>query len=454
MAQRTLTVNPDNYYALSNLSRYQCLSGNLKAAQHAAEHLKTLSQQPKFHTLDFATKAAEAFSYLGDDEGVLAVAKLSETDAESLSDAAALLMHLTAVAALRLGDDVKAKALWVQTLCSQPEMMLAQENLDDLRNPTGQRNTPFAYNLTDWLSKSILADVRAEIGMAVQRGDDESMRRAARRIFRKHPVLETLVPLLLDRGDIAAREIGLILALAMRTPALEQALRDFTLSPRGTDQQRMRAGRAAREAGLLGAKVMLWVQGEQQELLLMAFQIHHEPSSYQHAEDVQDMAEEAICAVREGKRDKARALLQEALSHEPDAPDLQMNLSRIYEADGDLKKADEMMRDIHQCHPEYFFGRTGMARIHIRAGQLDEAKVLLNPMLEISRIHASEFAALAVAEGELFLAKDKLDGVRQWVNLLKDVDPDNPAVRYLESLISDKQGPGRLAKQLSGKKTK
>ena len=195
--------------------------------------------------------------------------------------------------------------------------------------------------------------------------------------------------MLLDRGDAAAREIGLMLALAMRTPALEEALRDFTLSPRGTDEQRMRAGRAAREAGLLGPKVMLWVQGEQQELLLMAFQIHHEPSGYQHSEDVQDMAEEAIFAAREGNRNKARALLQEALSHEPDAPDLQMNLSRIYEANGDLKKADEMLRDIHQRHPDYFFGRTGMARLHIRAGKLDEARALLDPMLEMSRIHAS-----------------------------------------------------------------
>ena len=76
MAQRALVVDPDNYHALSNMSRYQCLSGNLHAAQHAAEHLKTLSQRPKFHTLDFATKAAEALSYLGDDAGVCAWPRL------------------------------------------------------------------------------------------------------------------------------------------------------------------------------------------------------------------------------------------------------------------------------------------------------------------------------------------------------------------------------------------
>jgi hypothetical protein len=64
-----------------------------------------------------------------------------------------------------------------------------------------------------------------------------------------------------------------------RTPKLLNALCDFAQGQRGTDNQRMQAGQVAREAGLLLPKVRLWVKGEQQELLLMGFQIHHSNTS-------------------------------------------------------------------------------------------------------------------------------------------------------------------------------
>ncbi len=451
-ARRTLAIDPNNYHALSNLCRYLCLSGKLKDAQQAATHLKALSQKQNFHTVDFATKAAEALSYLGDDAGVLAVSALAEADIEDASDESPFLLHLTAAATLRLGDEAQAKKLWAKAIRAQPGLMLAQENVDDLRKPEGERNAPFAYGLTYWLSAHIMTDVRAEMQTAVQRDDDESLARAARRIVRKHPSLEALVPVLLDRGDAAAREMGLMLAIATRTPTLLEALRDFTLSKRGTDAQRMRAGQVAREAGLLGSKVTLWVKGQQQELVLMGFRIHHEPSDYGHSEHVKDLAEDAIIAMREGDVDEAEAALKEALGFEPEAPDLQMNLSRIYESRGDKERADEMLRDIHQRHPDYFFGRVGMARIHIDAGRLDEAKALLNPMLEMTRIHASEFAVLATTEGELHLAQNQPEGAQHWLDMLKNVDPDNPAVVYLERRLLGEKGLGKLAKRLFGRR--
>jgi len=450
-AQRALTVDRDNYHALSNVARYLCLRGNLNEAQQAAARLKLLSQNPKFHTVDFATKTAEALSYLGDDEGVLAVAALAEAHAKDVAVENAFLLHLTAVATMRLGDEATAKTLWKQALHIQPGLTLAQENVDDLRKPKGERNAPFPYSITYWLSEPMLVAVRAEVQTVAQRGDDDSMARAMRRLFRKHPALEKLVPMLLDRGDAGTRELGLLLAKATKTPALLEALRDFTLSNRGTDSQRMAAGQTAREAGLLGAKVRLWVAGEQQELLLMGFQIHREPSDYGHPAAVQDLAQDAVIAMRENDLDEAETLLEEALRHEPDAPDLQMNLSRIYEARGNLERADAMMRDIHRRHPDYFFGRIGMARLYIRMGQLDEARLLLNPLLEMTRIHVSEFASLAVAEGELHLARNEPEGARRWLNMLEEVDPDNPVVGYLKSRLLDEKRVGKLKKRLFGR---
>lgn len=450
-SRRVLAFAPDNCHALANLARYLCLSGRLDEAKQVAEQLKRLD----FDQADFCIKQAEALSFLGDDEAVLAALRRAEGDDLLNTDKGGFLMHLGAVAAMRLGDEAKAKRLWRRALDVAPGLDLARANLDDLRKPPGQRNAPYPFELHYWLREQVLRDLIAEIGPAVQWGDDEDaahVQRAARRVLRKYPELEALAPILLDRGDEPARQFALMLAQTARTPKLLEALRDFALSPRGTDEQRMQAGQIAREAGLLPSKVRMWAKGEPQELLLIGFQIHSEPSDYGHSERVNELASDAIIAMREGRIDAAEAALNEALALEPDAPDLLLNLSRIYEARKDQAKADAMVLDIHQRFPDYFFGRIGMARIHIQAGRFDEAVALLDPLLEMTRIHVSEFAALAVAESELHLAEGRPEGAQQWLNMLEQVDPDNPAVEYLTHRLASEKGVGRLIRRMLGRR--
>jgi tetratricopeptide (TPR) repeat protein len=449
MSRRVLAFAPDNYHALSNLARYLCLSGRLDEAKQIAEQLKRLD----FGQANFYTKQAEALSFLGDDEAVMAAVRCAEHDPMLKTAGGAFLLHLGAVAAMRLGDEKEARHLWKRALDVSPGLDLARDNLDDLRNPVGERNAPYPFEFRYWLREQILRDLMAEMGPATKRDDDEEvMQRAARRVLRKHPELEALAPMLLDRGDEPARQFALMLAQAARTPKLLEALRDFALSPRGTDDQRMQAGRTAREAGLLPSKVRLWVKGEQQELLLMGFQIHREPNDYDHRPHVQELALEAIRAMHDGKFDKAETVLKQALALEPDAPDLLTNLSRVYEAQDKQAEADAMILDVHRRFPDYFFGRIGAARIHIHAGRFDEAKALLDPLLEMTRIHVSEFAALAVAEAELHLAEGRPEGAQQWLDMLERIDPDNPAVGYLARRLASEKGVGRVVRRALGRK--
>jgi Flp pilus assembly protein TadD len=68
-------------------------------------------------------------------------------------------------------------------------------------------------------------------------------------------------------------------------------------------------------------------------------------SDYGHSERVGKLASDAIIAMREGNTDAAEAALNEALVLEPNAPDLLLNLSRIYESRKDQAIADAMQLD-------------------------------------------------------------------------------------------------------------
>src|SRR5207237_10520180 len=146
------------------------------------------------------------------------------------------------------------------------------------------------------------------------------------------PVLPSLIPSLLGRGDPRARELALRLALMAETPELLAALRDFALSQRGPDEQRIEAAHAVVDAGLLPAgPTRLWLQGEWREVLLMGFEITDEPTPQGHGPQVEAWHAEALAALHQGEAEQAERLLTQALQLEPDHPSLLHNLAATYE---------------------------------------------------------------------------------------------------------------------------
>lgn len=108
-AQRVLEVAPDNVHALSNLVHYLCCPGQEDEARAYAQQLQA-SRAP---AADRWLKKAEAFSFLGDDQAVLAVLQEAEQAGEAARQAAQpMFYHLAAVAALRLGQESEARRLW------------------------------------------------------------------------------------------------------------------------------------------------------------------------------------------------------------------------------------------------------------------------------------------------------------------------------------------------------
>jgi tetratricopeptide (TPR) repeat protein len=441
-ARRVLAIAPDNIHALGNLGRYLCLSGQFEEATAVAERLKALDVDH----VDLPTKQAETLSYLGDDEGVLAAYRRAEQrDGRGKPlEVSAVLCHLAAVAAHRLGQTGEAQRLWRQALARSPGFALAQANLDDLRAPVEQRHAPWPWTLAYWLPGRALSELQAELARASQRDDEESMDRVMRRYLRRHPALATLAPLLLDRGDPAGRTMAFYAARALKTPELLAALRDFAFSQRGPDELRHKAAAVVSDAGLLPAgPVRLWLKGEWHEVQLLGFEVHDEPDPPLPS-PAQERLEEAMAALHGGDGATAERLLTEGLAVAPAALPLRNNLVAAYRLQGREAEAEALIREIHARHPDYLFGRVNMAYLTIQAKQLDEAQALLAPLVGRQRYHVSEFAALCQVEIELMLARKEYQAAQTWFDLWAGADPDHPALERWRARIALADWPRRL----------
>ena len=457
-AGRALELEPDNVHALSNLIRFLCAAGRQAEARPYAGRLKA-SPAP---AADVWLKKIEGLSYIGDDPGVLDVFHQAEESIEPHSPQFnAMLHHLVAVAAWRLGREAEARGYWQRALKLSPGFALARENLDDLKLPPGERHGPWAFTLPYWISPPAIRDLARLLEPVSKPGaDDEAVVRAARRYVREHPQVVKVTPLLLERGDRQGREFALRMASMAKTPELLAMLKEFAFGQRGPDQARLDAAQIVNQAGLLpSGPVRLWMRGEWQELLLLGFEIYPEPEGANpHSARVTQWLEEATLALRAGDVKRAEPLLRQALAEEPDAPDLLNNLAAAYSLQGRRQESEALVREIHARHPDYFFGRANLARLLAQAGDYDRARELLDPLLQQKRLHITEFDSLCAAEIDLFLAQGNLDAARTWFSMWESADTDSPMLEQFRRRIGvsrRKPGlpagrPGRLKRFLGG----
>ncbi len=434
-AQRALGIEPDNIHALSNLIHYLCVIGRGAEARQYAERLMT--SQAK--AMEPWLKKIEAFSFLGDDAAVLDIfTQAEQADALQQPGANPYIYHLVAAAELRLGYERAARQHWRQALEASPALIVAKENLDDLRRPISARHGPWAFELNQWLSQKPLLDLQRLLKPIAGTAGEKSVAQATRRFLQLHPEMVSLLLVLLERGDPDGTKFVVRLVNMARTPELLTALKDFALSQRGSDSLRLEAAQIVSEAGLLpSGPVKLWTKGEQHEVLLLNFEIYSEPASRQHSAAVEKLLIKAIRAIQErDDADLSVTMLKQALELEPDAPDILNNLAAAYSFQGRDQEAETIARQIYASHPDYFFARVNMARFHIRDNDLNRAGEMLTPLMSGQRLHISEFVALAAVQIDLCLAHDQKEGARSWFDMLESIDPEHPVtVTYRRKLF-------------------
>lgn len=428
--RRQVETGPEDALALSNLVVALARAGRLAEARRVGLQLKALTPER-----DAWGKVAEALSFLGDDEGVLETYEGAR--AAGVLDAAAngpVLDHLVAAAMARLGRVGEARYHWGQVLKVNPSYAVATRNLDDLSAPIESRNGPWAFEIHQWIELSVLQDV-ANLVTRFESRDEAALTRELRRYVAGRPELPRLVPILLERGDPFGRGFALHLATTLATPETLAALRDFALSRNGTDADRLRALGVVQDWGLLeGDAIRVFQEGEWREIEPINFEIVPDVPR-RHGPQVETLAGQATRALREGRPEDALRLLQQALALEPDAPDLGNNLAATYTQLGRADEAAALVRQIHQAHPDYFFGQIGVAQLETRARRFAASHQILDALASRRRYSKSEFVALSLAEIEVFLAEKNPDAARSWLDLVASVDPEHPSIPGLRKII-------------------
>jgi len=420
--QQVLAIDPTNVHALCNLPRHLLLSGKTAEAREAEAVMR---RTPPSYPGGWA-KVAETLSCLGDDAGVLEAYRNAPKSDELAPEEGAFLEHLAGVACYRQGREAEARRHWETALRRATGFSLARNHLADLQKPIGQRHAAWVVDFASWVPDRLIHDLSSRLTAAGPKASLESMRRVMRRYVEDWPMVEALVPVMLDRGDAPAREWAVHVASLADTPRLREALCDFVRGQRGPDDVRFHAALALCKAGVIPTgKMRFFSQGEWTEVLLLGYEVTDEPTRI-HSPEVEGLASDASEALQAGDSKRAEQLLQQALVMEPNAPDLMNNLAMAWLTQGRKEEAYTLLDQVHERFPGYWFGIVFAASRLVNENRLAEAEAKLQPLLETRRMHTTELAALAQVQIQLLLAKGDRQSAEEWVKMWESVAPDHP----------------------------
>ncbi len=433
IAQAILEREPDNIHALANLIRFLVISGNIDAARSYGERLKASHAE----AWDAWTKKMEGLTYLANDADVVAVWREAQAADVEASPASGLFYHLSAVALARTGDVKRAIRQWKLALDRHPGFRLAQENLEDIRKPVSQRHGAWPFRWEQWLLPNVSSELNRTIGPEPKLAQLDKLVSRLQDFLHSHTDVMAMLPRVLERGGVDGQEFILGAAEHMKTPELLSLIKDFALGQNGSDEMRYRAATLAGKAQLLPNTVTLWLEGEWREVSLITYEFHEEPL-FKHSQPVQKLLAQALRLLRQDSVEQAaeaEALLNEALELEPESPDLLYNLAMALGLQKNEKASDALLRDIVSRYPDYVFASAALAQLHLNNRDIEAADALLQPFRARDRFHFMEFSAFSDVYVALLLAKEQIDGVRIWLEMWDQVDPENPQLKEWEKIL-------------------
>ncbi len=412
---------PDNFHSLSNLTRFCFLSGNFDDAQQYVKRLAAIESDKE----DLPLKKAEAFAYLGDHDGILAAYESAKKFGGEINP---LLLHLAASAKYRFGEIKEAWKLWEEAVNISPEYSLAAVALKQRDLPPNERDLPWYWSVIYWISPKMLETLTKRFEDA-HRLTDRKVEKIVEELIAQHPQLISLAPHILDRGDNRAREFVFNLANTFDDRELAEVVLEFGLGQIGADEARMGALQVIQQnyPDLLPAdkRVTIWQKGKPVEINLLGFEIYDEPNLSGWSPKNIRMHDRAYNFLKEQKWDQAEELLNQLIKDAPQFPSPYNQLALLYEKTGRKDEAYSLTVKTHERFPDYVFSRVALARKATLENDFEQAKDLLEPIMQLPRLHISEFQGLVKAQISLALGLDDKDTARMWLEMWKRIDRDN-----------------------------
>ena len=429
IVRETLQLFPDNRFAEASLGRMLFLSGQFEEAHEIARHI---SDSPADQQ-DAVAIQAEFLGLMGYDQEILHVVQLAEKIPSMAPQCRGVLNHYKAFALKRLGRDQEAMDCWKLSLKDYPQLVLAQENLSELKS-AAHCHAPWPDHFGKWLPK------RAMDGfIQFLKSDKSSQKLRIAEALNRWPHVGKLIPALLDRGDRTGREFAVMLAKGLASDEMLDALESFATSNRGPDDLRSQTLTFLKEKGRLNeGSIQFWSRGKWTPVLVTSLEINRNPIPHKNPK-VDDLIQQGYDAMQTGDFDAAEAKFREALALDPEFLTAQFNVAAallMKNDPGSNEAGKKITTRIHERFPDYPFARIAMAQFAVDDHQLDEAQEFLKPFMTKTQWHVSEYKAYASVQVELAIARRDFTAARNSMELLKQFADDDARIDHLEERIA------------------
>ncbi len=423
-AREACELSPENRFAEANLIKVEFLTGNPEMAYELAD--AAMADPPTEQ--DAFTALGEALSYLGRDEDLLALSQTLKQVIPIDDDKKAELLHYFAFANFRLGDKEKAEQQWNESLAIHSRQPYALANLQDIESNAG--HAAWGQPFGKWLPYAFVRE------MAARCKDDNAPITVA--LASDNPVIASVIPAMLDRGDPEAREFALNFAIADSTPPMLAALKDFAFSTRGPDAMRHQAMTTLKEKSIIDlGPHRFFSRGNWTEIKLFGFEITSEPDVVEPWRS--ELLEKGYWAMYIGDLASAETAFQAVLDRDPTCRSARFNLAGVWQRRGqgdEIARSELEVRKIHEEHPDYTFAALSVAIFEAENGEFLHANELIADSMTKQKLHFSEAMMLFSTQVQVALMQDKLeDAESSWNMMCRIAADDDPRVAQLRQRI-------------------
>jgi len=434
VAKETVQLFPENRFAEAALGRTLYLLGQFDEANQIADQIVTSFADQQ----DALAAQAEFLSFAGRDDNIIDLVDFSDSLVEIVPPCRGLLYHYKAVALMRQGHAKEAHAAWKRCLKLDPNCPPAKMNLDELKAAT-DCHAPWAEVLHKWIPFQSMAAIVATLTS----GEHETGS-GMPEVLRKWPHLVKLVPAMLERGDRGAREFAVLTAKADSSPAMLNALKDFAMGQRGPDSMRISTVLFLRAQNFLGDEpVRIWSKGAWTDIVPYSAEIHYEQVPHPNSR-VTDLLNVGVDAMHDKDLDAAEAAFRKCIEIDPDFPPPLNNLAATLLMGKGKKaheEAEQILLDMFERFPDYPFSRISLAQLAIHDGRIEEAQELIGPLASRTRWHVSEAMAHGTVVLELALARKDYPAAEASLEMMRQLDEDDPRIEQLHRRIQIEKNP-------------
>jgi tetratricopeptide (TPR) repeat protein len=426
--ERQVQANqPDNIMALVNLVRILAWNGDAEGARQQWKLLQKLTPA------DSAERHAmmEAAAILEDDEAVyqLGCAYQNHQESRDVDEHSQLLLgiaeaNLGLASAVSRLDGLKAQHPWVSDVL---------EAIREGRSGVGIGQRFAYYSPLDLISAEDFARL-ADLLEREARMTPEQFRKQIERYTQRFPQLPLIGEKLLMEDK--SPDIGIHFLAKLGCEQCWGILREFAGGKEGTDDLRFAALEELYQGGQISSTdpLHIWWRGKWVDMHLNRQMISDEPQRT-YSQRVTELIERGTEALEEGDTALAEECFQQAIQLEPHAMEAYNNLAVIHSKRKEFDHAVALLKRAVKMDPHYTMGRCNLASFLLDVGRLQEAREMIDPLVDAEQYSPLEFARLSYVRARIHLQDGDIEAARNNLELgLKMVPDYHPALDLLESI--------------------